>query len=202
MSDEGLLIGDAALYQNVLCDASKTYTCAAGLADGTVVLGNGVGTTSFGDYNKVWCGPLDSGDGIYFRLNFINAGQAYIWAALYEGSYTADTLPKYVPKGYAAELAECQRYFRILPKIMEAKVTSSTAVMAEVALMPPMRIAPTISITSVGNVYTTNGTRPGNGSYAATATTERAGYYFYAEDITVGTPAVVNDVVGTLSADL
>ena len=33
------------------------------------------------------------------------------WAALYEGSYTADTLPPYVPKGYAAELAECQRYF-------------------------------------------------------------------------------------------
>lgn len=29
------------------------------------------------------------------------------WAALYEGSYTADTLPPYVPKGYAAELAAC-----------------------------------------------------------------------------------------------
>lgn len=34
-----------------------------------------------------------------------------LWAALYEGSYTADTLPPYVPKGYAAELAECQRYY-------------------------------------------------------------------------------------------
>lgn len=33
------------------------------------------------------------------------------WVALYEGSYTADTLPPYVPKGYAAELAECQRYY-------------------------------------------------------------------------------------------
>ena len=33
------------------------------------------------------------------------------WAALYEGAYTADTLPPYQPKGYAAELAECQRYF-------------------------------------------------------------------------------------------
>lgn len=29
------------------------------------------------------------------------------WAALYEGSYTADTLPPYVPKGYAVELAAC-----------------------------------------------------------------------------------------------
>ena len=34
------------------------------------------------------------------------------WAALYEGSYDASTLPAYQPKGYAAELAECQRYYR------------------------------------------------------------------------------------------
>lgn len=34
------------------------------------------------------------------------------WAALYEGEYTAETLPPYRPKGYAAELAECQRYFQ------------------------------------------------------------------------------------------
>lgn len=33
------------------------------------------------------------------------------WAALYEGTYTADSLPPYTPKGYAAELAECRRYF-------------------------------------------------------------------------------------------
>lgn len=33
------------------------------------------------------------------------------WAALYEGSYTAETLPEYVPKGYGSELAECQRYY-------------------------------------------------------------------------------------------
>ena len=33
------------------------------------------------------------------------------WIALYEGSYTVDTLPAYQPKGYAVELAECQRYY-------------------------------------------------------------------------------------------
>lgn len=33
------------------------------------------------------------------------------WAALYEGAYDAETLPAYQYKGYAAELAECQRYF-------------------------------------------------------------------------------------------
>ena len=34
------------------------------------------------------------------------------WIALYEGSYTADTLPPYVPKGYASEFAECRRYYK------------------------------------------------------------------------------------------
>lgn len=34
------------------------------------------------------------------------------WAALYEGEYTAETLPEYQPKGYAAELAECKRYYQ------------------------------------------------------------------------------------------
>ena len=33
------------------------------------------------------------------------------WAALYEGEYTAETLPEYQPKGYGTELSECQRYF-------------------------------------------------------------------------------------------
>lgn len=34
------------------------------------------------------------------------------WVSLVEGEYTADTLPEYQPKGYAAELAECQRYYK------------------------------------------------------------------------------------------
>ena len=37
-----------------------------------------------------------------------------VWAALYEGEYTAENLPPYVPKGYAAELAECQRYYCLI----------------------------------------------------------------------------------------
>lgn len=33
------------------------------------------------------------------------------WAALYEGIYTANTLPPCHPKGYMAELLACQRYY-------------------------------------------------------------------------------------------
>ena len=44
-------------------------------------------------------------------VEITSEGGSLAWAALYEGSYTADTLPPYVPKGYTAELAECQRYY-------------------------------------------------------------------------------------------
>lgn len=40
------------------------------------------------------------------------AGVTIHWAALYEGEYTSETLPEYQPKGYAAELAECMRYYQ------------------------------------------------------------------------------------------
>ena len=49
---------------------------------------------------------------ILLRTTAQNDYMRCYWAALYEGSYTADTLPPYVPKGYAAELAECRRYYK------------------------------------------------------------------------------------------
>ena len=36
------------------------------------------------------------------------------WAAMYKGAYDASTLPAYQPKGYAAELAECMRYYKTM----------------------------------------------------------------------------------------
>lgn len=50
----------------------------------------------------------------YFRVQSANIESSAVWewAALYEGEYNAETLPEYRPKGYAAELAECQRYYR------------------------------------------------------------------------------------------
>lgn len=60
-----------------------------------------------------------SKDGLYLMTNGggftirVIAGYAYTveWVALYEGEYTADTLPEYQRKGYGAELLECQRYY-------------------------------------------------------------------------------------------
>lgn len=49
-----------------------------------------------------------NGVGIYVEIGSLIHVK---WAALYEGEYTAETLPEYHPKGYAHELAECQRYY-------------------------------------------------------------------------------------------
>ena len=50
----------------------------------------------------------------YVKISNVSISEfAHIsWVALYEGSYTADTIPPYVPKGYAVERAECRRYYR------------------------------------------------------------------------------------------
>lgn len=70
------------------------------------------------------------------------------WAALYEGSYTAETLPEYQPKGYGAELAECQRYFqRINAKQREwrfhdAVIRNKVAIALLSIPIAPMRAIP------------------------------------------------------------
>ena len=73
---------------------------------------------------------------------------AFRWAALYEGGYTAETLPEYKPKGYGAELAECQRYFYALSGA--EYVTAGFGLAEAYGFYPvlntpvPMRIHPTV----------------------------------------------------------
>lgn len=71
------------------------------------------------------------------------------WAALYEGSYTADTLPPYRPKGYCAELTECRRYFQRYAEVYSFVgsgffVSSGSAAYLTISLQP-MRANPTAS---------------------------------------------------------
>lgn len=90
------------------------------------------------------------------------------WAALYEGEYTAETLPPYVPKGYAAELAECLRYYR--------KITANNETFAGYAAngvayafipLQTMRIAPTV--TGGGKFHYTLGSAQGTTTETAMA---------------------------------
>ncbi len=86
-------------------DTNKTYTAVAMQANGNLLLSvtNGVSTAQSGN-PAVYI----SDDKILFQ---ILGGGNFIWAALYEGEYTAETLPMYVAKEYAVEMAECMRYF-------------------------------------------------------------------------------------------
>ena len=88
-------------------DINKTYTAAICLSDGTIKAESGTFSNGFGSYALgIYCmKQTDSSGYVTVRLN---TGNNIRWAALYEGSYTAETLPAYQPK--ENELAECERY--------------------------------------------------------------------------------------------
>ena len=48
---------------------------------------------------------------VYLAYDDPSASVDIYWMALYEGEYTAETLPPYVPKGYTVEMEECYRYY-------------------------------------------------------------------------------------------
>jgi hypothetical protein len=111
---------DTKQYLSDTTMGGKTYTCAAKILNQAIPLcGSGTMPTENGGIIKV---KIEGG--FELRLQKFDNGYCGVdlfaqpgntinveWAALYEGSYTADTLPPYTPKGYAAELAECQRYY-------------------------------------------------------------------------------------------
>lgn len=98
--------------------SGKTYTMAVEVG-GVVCCGhavvNSTSTATFYGANGLYLSCTGLTDNTYWTIQIaLSAGKTFTgvrWAALYEGAYTADTLPAYVYKGYAAELAECQRYY-------------------------------------------------------------------------------------------
>lgn len=98
----------------------ETYTFAVRLSDGSVITASGIFPTGETDWTIF---AFSENENISIRQAKFTNGHNFCqiaaktnvtvrWAALYEGSYTADTLPPYVPKGYAAEFAECRRYYK------------------------------------------------------------------------------------------
>ena len=78
------------------------------------------------------------------------------WAAMYKGAYDASTLPAYQPKGYAAELAECQRYYQIIPEQTSCAFSTtaqSNKYFSSSINFPQMRITPTVSLKTDSNGY-------------------------------------------------
>ena len=124
-------------------DANKTYT--ARICD------------NLGNINPTGLYFWDSFDS--FELS-AGAGETknIAWAALYEGAYDASTLPAYQPKGYAAELAECMRYYYqsndnkygqdglIIRRATNIDGGTNSYCLESIDLPVPMRITPTITV--------------------------------------------------------
>lgn len=108
---------------------------------------------------------------VYISPDTESTGTAAVvrWAALYEDEYTAETLPPYVPKGYAAELAECLRYYRKITANNEtfAGYATNGVSYAFIPLTQSMRIAPTATVS--GKFYYTLGSAQGTTTETATA---------------------------------
>lgn len=115
---------------------------------------------------------------VYISPDTGSTGTAAVvrWAALYEGEYTAETLPPYVPKGYAAELAECLRYYRKIKGDTQTFTGCSSGGWSYAFIpLQAMRIAPTV--TGGGKFYYTLGSSHGTTTETATvhnANTNRA----------------------------
>jgi len=96
------------------------------------------------------------------EVTITSAGGVIKNAGLYEGTYAADSKPKYRPKGYGAELAECILYFRVLKSMSNIAygLQAADAWLTSFALSPPMRVTPSLahsgaSIYGVGSGWQT-----------------------------------------------
>ena len=123
-------------------------------------------STTFTMANEASGKPLPSGLRVYstgntFQVMIRNISCAtpvtIQRVALYEGSSTADTLPAYKPKGYAAELAECQRYYWMYWQNNNMAVGNgymNTTDTANITFEFPtkMRVAPTIKFEDISTL--------------------------------------------------
>ena len=136
-------------------EAGKAYTAAMMLIDGTLCVGSG--TAKSGATSKIFASS-DKRYGMQIAANYDGADHFAIrnespgveldiaWVALYEGEYSAETLPKYQPKGYVHELMECMRYFQIYEvHIAALPGNTSGGVEYPIMLPVPMRVTPTVN---------------------------------------------------------
>ena len=105
-------------------------------------------------------------------VTITSSGGVIAWAALYEGTYTEQTMPEYHPKGYCVELIGCQRYYRRYAPdgssnfILNGFVSSSTSsIVCPMQNDLPMRIkSPTVTFDGITIIRGINGYETGSGS--------------------------------------
>lgn len=143
------------------------------------------------------------------EVTITSGGGVLKWAALYGGVYTEATKPEYQPKGYGAELAECQRYFVKMPFnntlfYGNSGDTNGGAVRFYLPLPVSMRINPSVPSSIVCSFLTHSGTKS-NLTYTIEACNKMPnGLAFYGSVSSPisSSPIYVNTVVQLRSDDL
>ena len=141
-------------------------TFAIKLSDGTIALLTGTTHyTSDGTWTRFASVTHSFGDMYMETMNGVVNVVVYntevitiVWAAIYEGEYTAETLPDYQPKGYGAELAECQRYYlHGVGKHCPGLILSDGSIKVFVPTPVTMRTTPTATAILLDNAVYNNG---------------------------------------------
>ena len=91
------------------------------------------------------------------------------WITLYEGTYTADTLPKPIRDDYAAELLECQRYYYVSNGQGYGYCTNASAARLNVPIPVEMRVLPSIDNENIKITCHNNGTNFDAATYSIAA---------------------------------
>lgn len=144
VGNDGITFTGANIAQLVpvsLMKTGQTYTFAAKQKDGTIRVATGTYPMSA---SVIQNGVTIKLDGLATQYVAITTAGTYEWAALYEGAYTAENLPPYVPKEDVTELAACQQYFvrmggSAYTHIGIAYAQNETQLLCSVHLPQPMR---------------------------------------------------------------
>lgn len=138
------------IQQKIELTSGVTYTAAVYIND---TLNVRTFTANGGEYGSGALRVNHQSNGRYmFIVSDIPSGGTVSEPVLYQGSYTAETLPPYVPKGYAAELAECRLYYRTgTSRIARPFTSGNLTYLCEVSYEIPMRVKPNVSIKNIKN---------------------------------------------------
>ena len=150
VSSLGYITTSGQMYQKIAIPTDKVYTFAikndAGIALVTGIPANGIHSATLGNA-LIKLATIDEYVEVVIEPSEGYSVAGAYWAALYEGSYTAETLPPYVPKGYAAELAECRRYAKRIGGALAGIAHGYASGKAYATIFtsgPKMRITPSV----------------------------------------------------------
>lgn len=122
------------------------YTVALCLGDGTICCASGtLNTTGFSYFVGDILALLQQEEsGAVFMAIQAAGGETVRWAAVYEGAYSAASLPVYLSNGYVQELTTCKRFYAKDGDDGQYNYAYTNGYITGFLFAVPMRVAPTV----------------------------------------------------------